>query len=340
MKALATALCALVLLFASSLANCARPDKTRATSSMEKCIAEFKAIPEIDAILGLRDTGQSPDPDPQPFKGMEIAVTLNGAIMPTADPEADADDVCYKQNNTDNFRRLLTALNESGMPATVDFVNGRFFDPGLAEQWVAAGNLLGNLTYDNRRAGQLGVDEFVSDIAKADERLAQLLQKQARPVKYFRYPAHRVPRDRSSRELIDQYLGSAGYTTVPYTIESKDDKLADIYCKALDEADKSCASLVKVNYYSVLMDTTLRARAAARELTGRDASQILVLYCNQFTCDTLAETLAWYRRLGARFISLDQALRDPLYKSTTGDGEPMGITVANMVKNEQRGQRE
>jgi hypothetical protein len=112
-----------------------------------------------------------------------------------------------------------------------------------------------------------------------------------------------------------------------------------VYCRALDDGDKSCASLVKLNYYSVLMDTTLRARAAARNLAGRDPRHVLVLYADQLTCDTLGQTLAWYRRLGARFISLDQALADPFFKMTTGDGEPMGIAVASTVKYEQRSLR-
>jgi hypothetical protein len=216
-----------------------------------------------------------------------------------------------------------------------DFVNANYLDPDLAAAWLAAGNLLGNLTYDNEKAVHLGAEEFVSDISKADERLAAIWRQHPQAVKYFRYPARKPAKSEESRDTIEQYLVQAGYTTAPYTIESMDDRFADIYCRALDSGDRSCANLVRMNYYSVLLDTTLRARAAARQLAGRDPSHILVLFVNQLTCDSLGQTLAWYQRLGAKFISLDRALADPFFRMTTSEGYGMGITVIHAVRDEQ-----
>jgi hypothetical protein len=302
---------------------------------MEKCVAEFKAMPEVDGILESRASAEQGAQDPQPFGGMEIALTLNGAIRSTADPDADADDLCYKQNNVENIRKLIDTLKQYGMPPTVDFVSGKSLDPEMAGLWLASGNLLGNLTYDNRRVIQLGAEDFVADISAADKQLAPIWRKHGQTVKYFRYPAFKKARGDSGRDTVERYLTGAGYITVPCTIESMDDRLADIYCRALDEGDKPCASLVKVNYYPVLMDTTLRARAVARDLAGREPSQILVLYMNQLTFDTLGQTLAWYRRLGAKFISLDQALADPFFKSPPGGSDPTGRTIVRAVRDEQ-----
>jgi peptidoglycan/xylan/chitin deacetylase (PgdA/CDA1 family) len=301
---------------------------------MEKCLSGFKAIPEVDAVLRSREQGDSPS-DSEPFKGMEISLTLNGSIQSIADPDTDADDVCYKQNNIQNFKKLVDTLKQNDMPPTVDFVNGNRLDPELAEAWLAAGNLLGNLTYDNKRAVQLETQDFITDISLANQRLAAVWLKHPQAVKYFRYPALKTVKNEESRQTIERYLVKAGYTAVTYTIESIDDRIADTYCRAQDSGDKSCQSLVKTNYYAVLMDTTLRARAAARELAGREPSHILVLFANQLTCDTLGQTLAWYRRLGAHFIPLEKALSDPFFKMTSSDGDPMGITVVNTVREEQ-----
>jgi hypothetical protein len=302
---------------------------------MDKCLAEFKAMPEVDGILQSRASAEQGAQDPQPFSGMEIALTLNGAIRATADPDADADDLCYKQNNVENLRKLIDILKQYGMPPTVDFVSGKGLDPEMAELWLASGNILGNLTYDNRKVIQLGAEDFVADISAADKQLAPIWRKHAQTVKYFRYPALKRARDDSGRATVERYLERAGYITVPCTIESMDDRLADIYCRALDDGDTSCASLVKVNYYPVLMDTTLRARAVARDLAGREPSQILVLYLNQLTFDTLGQTLAWYRRLGAKFISLDRALADPFFRSPPGGRDPTGRTIVRAVRDEQ-----
>jgi peptidoglycan/xylan/chitin deacetylase (PgdA/CDA1 family) len=324
-----------VLIAAWSMADCARLTKRRQASSMENCLAEFKAMPEVDGILQSRASAEQGSEDPQPFSGMEIALTLNGAIRSTADPDADVDDLCYKQNNVENLRKLIDTLKQNDMPPTVDFVSAKNIDPEMAELWLDSGNLLGNLTYDNRRVIQLGAEDFVADISEADEQLAAIWRKHGQTMKYFRYPAFKRARDDSSRETVERYLSKAGYITVPCTIESMDDRFADIYCKALEEGDKSCASVVKVNYYPVLMDTTLRARSVARELAGRELRQILVLYLNQLTFDTLDQTLAWYRRLGARFISLDQALADPFFKAAPGGGDPTGRTIVRAVRDEQ-----
>jgi len=302
---------------------------------MEKCLAEFKAIPEVDAILQSRASTEEAAGDPEPFREMEIALALNGAIQSTADPDADADDVCYKQNNIENLGRVIDTLKQYDMPPTIDFVSGRYLDSKTAEAWLASGNLLGNLTFDNRKVIQLDAEDFVADISAADQRLAAIWRTYPQSVKYFRYPALKRARNESTRDIVEQYLEKAGYTTVPCTIESMDDRFADIYCRALDAGDKSCASLVKVNYYPVLMDTTLRARAIARDLAGREPCQILVLYLNQLTCDTLGETLAWYRRLGAKFISLDQALADPFFKNAPGGGDPTGRTIVRTIRDEQ-----
>src|SRR5262249_43262806 len=209
---------------------------------------------EVDGILQSRASTEQDAADPEPFRGMEIALTLNGVLQSTADPDADADDVCYKQNNVENLQKVIDTLKQYHMPPTVDFVGAKHLDAKMAELWLASGNLLGNLTFDNRRVIQLDAEEFVADISAADERLAALWRKRPQGVKYFRYPALKRARDDSSRDTVERYLERAGYTTVPCTIESMDDRFADIYCRALDEGDKSCASLVKVNYYPVLMD--------------------------------------------------------------------------------------
>src|SRR5215468_6173759 len=128
MKAWLTALSVLVLVVATSLANCNRLGKSRPNSPMEKCLAEFKAIPEVDAILQSRASTEEAAGDPEPFRGMEIALTLNGAIQSTADPDADADDVCYKQNNIENLGRVIDTLKQYDMPPTIDFVSGRYLD--------------------------------------------------------------------------------------------------------------------------------------------------------------------------------------------------------------------
>jgi hypothetical protein len=46
---------------------------------------------------------------------------------------------------------------------------------------------------------------------------------------------------------------------------------------------------------------------------GRDIPQILLTHVNRLNADALPELLAWLQKRGYRFITLDQALGDPVY---------------------------
>ena len=52
---------------------------------------------------------------------------------------------------------------------------------------------------------------------------------------------------------------------------------------------------------------------AARKIAGRDVKQILMIQANQLTSDLLDELLRWYKAMGVRFISIDEALGDVFY---------------------------
>jgi hypothetical protein len=124
---------------------------------------------------------------------------------------------------------------------------------------------------------------------------------------------------------------------VPATIDSRDWKFAQIYCGALARGDRACGDYVKQAFHSLLFDTTQKARQATRNIAGADGKQVLMLEASRFTADTLAETIAWYKRMGARFISLDEALRDPIFTTLTHDGQVQAIAVFREVKNLQWG---
>ena len=94
-------------------------------------------------------------------------------------------------------------------------------------------------------------------------------------------------------------------------------------------------NLVKAKFKSLLLDTTLRARAAAKSRAGYDVKHILMIGANQFTCDNLGELLAYYRSLGAHFISLDEALKDPIYSIVDEKGKPAARAIMREVKRRQ-----
>ena len=287
-------------------AHAAKPEMTR-------CQGELNTIPEV-AAASIKTRNKRPDDAEDSIEGMEIALTINRMVRTKIEPDRDQDDWCYTENTAENFQKLVNALKENGLPPTVDFVAGASVDRSLQEEWLRSGNLIGSLTYTGRSAKKGTAQEFISDWGKNEEALTPLLSKFERKQKYFRFPGLKVGIDQKPRE-IRAFLKQNGYIEVPATIDSRDDSFSQPYCAALARGDNVCANFIAATFKSLLLDRTIKARAAAGKIAGRNVKQILMIQANQLTCDLLDELLRWYKAMGVRFISLDEALGDPFYVS-------------------------
>jgi len=295
-------------------AGCTNRTAKSGTAPASTCLKDLNAIPEMAAVLKSRkhDSDESQE---RPFEGMEFALTINGMVRSEVDPEADADDLCFAENTPENLDRLAKALETNSMPPTVSFIRGRWFDERLAKEWLKRGNLIGSLGYDRLRPRRSSAEEWIENIGRNDAVLAALWGGTRPARKYFRFPGPTLRRGDLEVGTVKAYLKKTHYVVVPATIELLDGSFSQLYCGALGRGDQSCANLIKVNFRSLALDTTLKARSIAKNLTGRDVKHILAVGANQFTSDNLADLLRWYKSLGARFIPLDEALLDPFYAS-------------------------
>ena len=324
---IAVALATILLLGGS---GCGTQKKTTADSLQKsKCLDELNAIPEMSDLRKSRKKAQE-EINPRLFEGLELALTIDGMITSQVNPEINPDDLCYAQDTRENFDKLVKALAANQMPPTVDFITGDSFDAVLQTEWLKSGNLLGNFTYDRRKAKKNGAKELIENIARNDQMLAPLWKSFPAKRKYFRYPYLKTIGDGADHEMVKSYFKQNGYTVVPTTIDAQDGLLIQMYCGAQAKGDSNCVNLIKANFFSLLLDTTVKARAIAKEIAGREIKHILVIRANQLTCDTLAEMIVWFKALGARFISLDEALSDTFY------ADDSRMSAANRVLKETR----
>jgi peptidoglycan/xylan/chitin deacetylase (PgdA/CDA1 family) len=314
MKYLAIAIIA-NMLFLSAACNSSR-SVTAARPSIPKCKEELNTIPEV--ATSVRSHGKQPDDaDSRPLEGMQIALTINRMVRNRVDPDANADDACFTENTRENFDKLIKALKENSMPPTVDFIVGHTLDLDLQEEWLRSGNLIGNMTYSRLKPMKGTAQEFIDNIERNEQALAPLWEKFPHKRKYFRYPGLRLDPDRQKVGQIRAYLKQRGFAEVPATIDAKDGLFSQSYCAALARGDLDCANFIKATFKSILLDKSVKARAAAKNVAGHEIKHVLMLRANQLTCDMLAEILSWYRALGAQFITLDEALSDSFYAGET-----------------------
>jgi peptidoglycan/xylan/chitin deacetylase (PgdA/CDA1 family) len=292
--------------------GCSNPrDANAAKPEMTRCQDELSTIPEVAALSKARS--KKPEDAEASVSGMEIALTINGMVRSTADPDRDRDDWCYTENTRENFAKLLNALKDNGIPPTIDFLSGDSLDQSLQAEWLSSGNLIGSLTFKGRSPKKGTAQEFIDTLSRNEQELAPLLTRFQQKQKYFRYPALKLGLDTERPREIRAFLRKQGFTEVPATIDSRVDSFSQPYCAALSRGDKVCASFISATFKSILLDKTLKARAAAQNIVGRDIKQILMIKANQLTSDLLDELLRSYKAMGVRFISVDEALTDPFY---------------------------
>ncbi|MEK6287961.1 MAG: polysaccharide deacetylase family protein [Acidobacteriota bacterium] len=289
----------------SKSAHAAKPEMTR-------CQSELSTIPEVAAAL-MKARSKKPGDAEESVEGMEIALTINRMVRTKVEPDRDQDDWCYTENTVENFQKLVHALKDNDLPPTVDFLAGESLDPAVQEEWLASGNLIGSMTYAGWSVKKRTAQEFITALTRNEQALAPLWSKFERKHKYFRYPGLKLGMDDQRPREIRAFLIQNGYVEVPATIDSRDDYFSQPYCAALARGDQVCANFIAATFKSCLLDKTMKARAAARDIAGRDVKQILMIQANQLTSDLLAELLRSYKAMGVRFISLDEALRDPFY---------------------------
>ncbi|HEY7910862.1 MAG TPA: polysaccharide deacetylase family protein [Blastocatellia bacterium] len=307
----------LLMALMTYITGCSAPTRSNTSPPpISKCQSELSSsIPEMAAFFKAK--GKLPtESASRPLEGMEIVLTINRMILssPSAQ-EDDRDDACFDQHRKENFDKILGALKQNQMPPTVSFIAGHSIDQALLEEWASSGNLIGNMTYGRFKAKKGTADEFISSVARNTEVLAPVWQKNPAKQKFFRYPGLKLDDDPQKMAQIRAYLKKSGYFEVPATIDSRDGLFAQLYCSALSRQDQSCANFIKESFKSLLLDKTLKAREAARQVAGRDIKHILMIEANQLMADSLGELLAWYKSLGARFVSIEELPRDQFYAS-------------------------
>jgi peptidoglycan/xylan/chitin deacetylase (PgdA/CDA1 family) len=303
-----------------------------------KCEQAIQSVPELVLFL-KQHPGQESSETSYPLQGVEIALTLDWNFEDGSDPSEQQDNWCYPSSREDKLNRCLRALKDNAIPPAADFVVGQAADTSTMERWLQSGNIVGNLTFSRLRLGMVQSPAFIDDINKNDGLLRPLWATYPPQEKYFRYPGFRTG-DNQSGKSVDDYLAQAGYIVVPATIDASNDKFGQIYCSALARGDAACAKAITDDFLRMLEDTVSRTRQVAEKSAGHDIKQIMVIETNKFTCDNLSDFLSRLKADGVRFISLDEALKDPFYSGGGAHITARGDAIMAEVRNEQQGNTE
>jgi peptidoglycan/xylan/chitin deacetylase (PgdA/CDA1 family) len=217
---------------------------------------------------------------------------------------------------------LVSAIQRSGAPA-IAFVNETklyvdgVLDPrrvNLLNIWLDAGFELGNHTFNHPSLHEVGPEAFEESIIKGEQVIRPLLAKRGLTLRYFRHPYLMTGRDLATRQRIESFLAAHGYRIAPVTVDNADWIFARAYQDALDHHDQALVDRIGTEYVAYQDRKVDYWERESRDLFGREIPQILLMHASQMNADRYAALAAVLVRRGYRFVTLDEALRDPAWK--------------------------
>ena len=246
-------------------------------------------------------------------------------------PVVRVHDPLERQTITDD---ILFALEEHGVQAA-GFVVGDNIegDTDILYSWRASGHLLGNHTYAHSDLNELPAKFFLEDIRKGFKTIETILDETGQEAIYFRYPCLHYGNTSAAKEVVARYLSDKGYTVAHVSIDT-DDFAYNLKFEALYKAADSIGIIRLGNeYFDHIMERIKAAEKLADDLIGRPIKHILLLHANRLNAAFLDDLLTEITACGYRFISLNEALSDPVYSIKDTYIGPKGLSILERIAN-------
>ncbi len=270
------------------------------------CLAVF--IIGLSAALSLSLQAQSV------AQTKEVAVTIDD--LPLNGPRIDAGRL---RTMTD---KILAAINRHQIPV-VGFVNESLLHvPGETEAriailkaWSDGGVELGNHTFSHLGFKDASLADYEDDFVRGEVVTRWLLKQKGQRVRYFRHPFLQMGPTREIEQSFESFIADRGYKVAPVTVDVMDWMILSAYDDARAKGDAEAMKRVSEEYIKFAGHKFDFCEQAANDLFGRPIRHILLLHANELVADSLDGLATTLKNKGYRFITLEQALKDPVYQA-------------------------
>lgn len=221
------------------------------------------------------------------------------------------------ENRYSVAEKMLKAFEKHKLSGVYGFINAKKVDQDpetlkILKLWQKHGQALANHTYSHGRIEKMAVDDYTQDIIKNEDLLKKLTQEQE--FKYFRYPFLREGETKEKRSAVRNFLQKHNYQIAQVTIDFDDWYYNEPYAECRDLKAEVCIKFLKDSYLTRAYEKLRFAVRQSKDLFGRDIRHILLLHIGAFSAEMMDELLDFYKKKGVEFISLKEAVKDPVYK--------------------------
>lgn len=244
-----------------------------------------------------------------PLGRLKIAITVDDMLLLRGVPMAPAHSV------PSNVQAIISALKSHGVSGVYQFSNTAPVedDPGLLkvfDKWVESGHHVANHTHHHPPINWVDADVYARDIEKAEKYLGRYINHA--PRRCFRFCMDLWGDTACKCQAILGRLEQMAYTPIPVSIGFHDIRWNAAYCRVLGRGSAEEAVHLRQAYVDSALHE-LRVHAAnARAVFGRDPVHIWLIHGTSIAADCLDSILARFRHAAVDFVSLDEAMSDPM----------------------------
>jgi peptidoglycan/xylan/chitin deacetylase (PgdA/CDA1 family) len=186
--------------------------------------------------------------------------------------------------------------------------------PQILDAWLDAGVDLGNHTFSHPNIHKMTVAAWLADVDQGALVTRPVLARRGKTLRDFRHPFLFTGETAEKKAAMADGLKVRGYRVAPVTLDNNDWMFAAVYRKAEAAGDRAEMRRIGEAYVAHMAVVLDFFEPYSAEVTGgREPAQVLLLHANSLNRDWYPKIHALYRQRGYRFVSLDRALKDPVY---------------------------
>ena len=231
-------------------------------------------------------------------------------------------------------RSILSTLKRENMPPIYGFVNGFRvaqypYQVHILQAWRAAGNPVGNHTWSHPEFDKVTVAQYEANIERNEPLLHRVSSDS--DWHWFRFPYLEEGNTIEKREQLRAWLSQHGYRIAEVSMDFQDYNWNEPYARCAAKRDSAAINLLHDSYLNAADESIRVYRQIAQALYQRDVPYVLLLHIGAFDAHMLPELIALFRSRGFSFVTLQQAMADPIYSFDPKVTSPGGNTFNEMV---------
>lgn len=239
--------------------------------------------------------------------------------------------------------RLLQKIDSMDLPVAI-FINEQRVLQGdsiernirLFDNWIKSSNvLLGNHSFNHAMYSVAGLDLFKTEIIKGETLTKELGKKYGKEEKYFRFPYNDLGNNEQEHKAVTDFLKNRKYILTPFTVHSDDWLVTELYEYYKNKGMSADAARIGDAFVKKTLDFFDYIETLTDKKQNRNVKQIYLMHDNVLNADYLDKLIAALKNKGYSFITLDEAMNDPVYSQTDYYTQKYGISwVYRWIKDE------